>query len=149
GALFRSGVLLNSGEAIERLAAVDTILFDKTGTLTLPEPEVVNAADIPPDAFALAGPLALASPPPLSAATARAPNAKVRLSAIEEPAEGVRSEANGAELRLGRPSFCGADRGGGHRRRPRGICHRVPARRASACVRGASAVAQRCSRHHR
>jgi len=110
GALFRSGVLLNSGEAIERLAAVDTILFDKTGTLTLPEPEVVNAADIPPDAFALAGRLALASRHPLAAAIARATNAKVPLSAIEEPAEGVRSEANGAELRLGRPSFCGADR---------------------------------------
>ena len=36
GALFRAGVLMNSGEAIERLAGVDTILFDKTGTLTLP-----------------------------------------------------------------------------------------------------------------
>ena len=35
GALFRAGVLLNSGEGLERLAGVDTILFDKTGTLTL------------------------------------------------------------------------------------------------------------------
>src|SRR6266446_10651629 len=55
GALFRAGVLLNSGEGIERLAGVDTILFDKTGTLTLPEPEVINAADIPPERLALAG----------------------------------------------------------------------------------------------
>src|SRR6266478_2146505 len=60
GALFRAGVLLNSGEGIERLAGVDTILFDKTGTLTLPEPEVINAADIPPERLALAGRLALA-----------------------------------------------------------------------------------------
>ncbi len=33
GALFRAGVLLNAGDAIERLADADTIVFDKTGTL--------------------------------------------------------------------------------------------------------------------
>jgi P-type Cu2+ transporter len=109
GTLFRSGVLLNSGEAIERLAGVDTILFDKTGTLTLPEPEVVNAADIPPDRLALAGRLALASRHPLAAAVARAADAKAPLSAIEEPGQGVRGEWQGVELRLGRPSFCGAE----------------------------------------
>ena len=38
GALFRAGVILNAGDAIERLAEVDTVVFDKTGTLTLPEP---------------------------------------------------------------------------------------------------------------
>lgn len=35
GAMFRPGVLLSSGDAIERLAEVDRIIFDKTGTLTL------------------------------------------------------------------------------------------------------------------
>ena len=108
GALFRAGVLLNSGEAIERLAGVDTILFDKTGTLTLPEPEVVNAAEIPPDRLALAGRLALASRHPLAAAVARAAVPRRRSSAIEEPGQGVRCNHDGIELRLGRPSFCGA-----------------------------------------
>ena len=51
GAMFRAGVLLNSGNAIERLAEVDRVIFDKTGTLTLPELEVVNAADIPEEVF--------------------------------------------------------------------------------------------------
>ena len=46
GALFRAGVILNAGDAIERLAEADTIIFDKTGTLTLPEPRVANAAAI-------------------------------------------------------------------------------------------------------
>jgi P-type Cu2+ transporter len=110
GALFRSGVLLNSGEAIERLAGIDTILFDKTGTLTLPQPEVINAANIPADHLALAGRLALASHHPLAAAVARAANAREPLSAIEEPGEGVRGEWQGVKLRLGRPSFCGAIR---------------------------------------
>ena len=66
GALFRSGVLLNSGDAIERLAKVDSVIFDKTGTLTLPEPEVVNAAEVPPEMLALAGRLALSSRHPLA-----------------------------------------------------------------------------------
>jgi P-type Cu2+ transporter len=108
GALFRSGVLLNSGEAIERLAGVDTILFDKTGTLTLPEPEVVNATTIPADRMALAGRLALSSRHPLAAAVARAAHAKEPLNAIEEAGQGVRCKHDGIELRLGRPSFCGA-----------------------------------------
>jgi Cu2+-exporting ATPase len=110
GALFRAGVLLNSGDAIERLAGVDTVVFDKTGTLTLPEPEVVNAADIPMNILTLAGRLALASRHPLAAAVARAADARVPLAgAIEEPGQGVRATLDGVELRLGRPSFCGAE----------------------------------------
>ena len=42
GAMFRTGVLLNSGDAIERLAEVDHAVFDKTGTLTLPELDVTQ-----------------------------------------------------------------------------------------------------------
>jgi Cu2+-exporting ATPase len=109
GALFRSGVLLNSGDAIERLAAVDTVVFDKTGTLTLPEPEVTNAADMPPDMLALAGQLALASSHPLAQAVVRASGAKTPLAgAMEEPGQGVRHVVNGTEIRLGRPAFCDA-----------------------------------------
>ncbi|WP_156438805.1 heavy metal translocating P-type ATPase, partial [Bradyrhizobium valentinum] len=59
GAMFRAGVLLNSGDAIERVAEIDRIIFDKTGTLTLPELDVVNSAAVPADVFELAGRLAL------------------------------------------------------------------------------------------
>ena len=44
GSLFRNGVILNGGDAIERLAEADTIVFDKTGTLTLPDPRVDETA---------------------------------------------------------------------------------------------------------
>jgi Cu2+-exporting ATPase len=111
GALFRAGVLLNTGDAIERLADVDSVVFDKTGTLTLPQPEVVNAADVPPDVLALAGRLALASSHPLAAAIARAAGAKQPLDGVvEEPGQGMRLVLDGHELRLGRPSWCGAER---------------------------------------
>lgn len=110
GALFGSGVLLNSGDAIERMAEVDRVIFDKTGTLTLPELDVANAAAIPADVFALAGRLALSSRHPVAAAIARTAGAKAPLQAVEEePGQGVRGVIDGIEVRLGRPSWCGAD----------------------------------------
>jgi Cu2+-exporting ATPase len=111
GAMFKAGVLLNSGDSIERLAEVDRVIFDKTGTLTLPELDVVNSANIPKHVFDLAGRLALASHHPVAAAVARASNAKSPLAGVvEEPGQGVRGFLDGEEVRLGRPSFCMADR---------------------------------------
>jgi Cu2+-exporting ATPase len=110
GALFRNGVLLNSGDAIERLAEVDRVVFDKTGTLTMPELDVANAASIPTDVFELAGRLALASHHPVATAVARAAGATTPLAGIEEiSGQGVHGYVKGLEIRLGRPSFCGAD----------------------------------------
>src|SRR3954470_5569917 len=110
GAMFQAGVLLNSGDSIERLADVDRVIFDKTGTLTLPELDVVNSAGIPPDVLHLAGRLALASHHPVAAAVARASNASSPLAGVlEEPGQGVRGFVDGEEVRLGRPSFCKAD----------------------------------------
>ena len=110
GAMFKAGVLLNSGDAIERVADVDRIIFDKTGTLTLPDLEVVNAADVPEFVLGLAGQLALSSRHPVAAAVARTANAKTPIvGAVEEPGQGVRATVGGLEARLGRPSFCGAE----------------------------------------
>jgi P-type Cu2+ transporter len=110
GSLFGSGVLLNSGDAIERMAAVDRVIFDKTGTLTLPELDVVNAASIPQDVLQLAGRMALSSHHPVAAALARASGASSPLMGIEEESgRGVHGMLDGLEIRLGRPSYCGAD----------------------------------------
>jgi Cu2+-exporting ATPase len=108
GTLFRSGVILNAGDAIERLAEVDTVVFDKTGTLTLPEPRVDNAADLDPDLLEAAARLALSSRHPLAAALAREARARVPYAgAVEEPGQGVRAVIDGVEARLGSPGFCG------------------------------------------
>lgn len=110
GAMFKAGVLLNSGDAIERLAEADHVIFDKTGTLTLPDLEVMNAADIPADIFELAGRLALSSHHPVAAAVAQAAGARSPIvGAVEEAGQGVRATVDGVELRLGRPSFCRAE----------------------------------------
>jgi Cu2+-exporting ATPase len=108
GRLFRSGVLLNAGDAIERLAEVDTVVFDKTGTLTLPEPRIAHAASFPRDLVESAARLALSSRHPLAAALAReAEDRSPFPGAVEQPGEGVRAVVNGIEMRLGSRAFCG------------------------------------------
>ncbi len=107
GQLFRCGVILNSGDAVERIAAVDTIVFDKTGTLTLPEPCVDDAA-IAPDLLEAAARLALSSRHPLAAALSRQARQRIPYAgAVEEPGLGVRAAIDGAEARLGSAPFCG------------------------------------------
>jgi len=108
GALFRASVILNAGDAIERLSEINTVVFDKTGTLTLPEPRVANAAEIVPDLLERAARLALSSRHPLAAAVAREARERVPFEgASEEPGQGVRALIEAAEARLGSASFCG------------------------------------------
>jgi Cu2+-exporting ATPase len=108
GLLFRSGVLLNAGDAVERFAEVDTVVFDKTGTLTNPEPSLVAPEAIPADVLERAGRLALSSRHPLALALVSYAGGKAPiLGATEEPGSGVRAELDGVELKLGSAGFCG------------------------------------------
>ncbi len=108
GALFRAGVILNAGDAIERLGEADTVIFDKTGTLTLPEPRVVDAAAIDPELLQLAARLALSSRHPLAVALAREGLSRIPYDgATEEPGQGVRAKLGGVAARLGSAEFCG------------------------------------------
>ena len=107
GQLFRSGVILNGGDAIERIAEVDTIIFDKTGTLTLPDP-IVDTTSLDPQLLERAARLALSSHHPLAAALARRARQRVPYpDAVEEPGRGVRALIDGKEARLGSAAFCG------------------------------------------
>ncbi|MBI3704294.1 MAG: heavy metal translocating P-type ATPase [Rhizobiales bacterium] len=109
GALFRAGVILNAGDAVERLAEADTVVFDKTGTLTLPEPRVVNATAIAPELLQTAARLALSSRHPLAMALAREAAIRTPIDgAQEEPGQGVRVVIDGVEARLGSAEFCAA-----------------------------------------
>lgn len=84
GRLFRNGILLNAGDAIERLAIVDTIVFDKTGTLTDPHPRLLDADTIDPALLQRAGRLALASRHPLARALAEAAGVDEALDHVRE-----------------------------------------------------------------
>jgi P-type Cu2+ transporter len=115
GALFRAGVILNAGDAIERLGEADTVIFDKTGTLTLPEPRVVNAGDVEPELLQMAARLALSSRHPLAVALAREGASHIPFDrATEEPGQGVRAMIDGVEARLGSAEFCGVAQAAAH-----------------------------------
>jgi Cu2+-exporting ATPase len=104
GRLFKRGVLVKSGDALERLAQADVVVFDKTGTLTLARPRLVSVVDR--DILVEATTLARASRHPLSRALVEAagPGAAVK-GAREKPGEGVEAEIDGVVARLGRRSF--------------------------------------------
>jgi Cu2+-exporting ATPase len=113
GRLFRRGLLVKDGTALERLAEVDTVVFDKTGTLTLGRPEAANLSDHPPEAVALAAGLARASAHPLARALFEAAGAAgIRPAAVEDvrevPGYGVEGRAGGRRVRLGRAAWAGA-----------------------------------------
>lgn len=110
GRLFRAGILLNAGDAIERFAEIDTVVFDKTGTLTLPQGGVVHGCDIDPVTRERAARLALASRHPLAVALAREARDKRPFPETrEDKGEGVSAMIDGVVARLGSLAFCGLD----------------------------------------
>ncbi|WGM38322.1 heavy metal translocating P-type ATPase [Caulobacter sp. NIBR1757] len=107
GRLFRRGVLVKSGAALERLAEVDHVVFDKTGVLTEGRPRLLS--DIPA-VITAAAPLARASRHPLARALAeRAGEGPVAEDVVEVAGQGVEGLINGRRARLGRAEFVGVE----------------------------------------
>ncbi len=114
GKLFRMGLLIKDGTALERLAEVDCVVFDKTGTLTLGTPEPTNLDDHSEDASRVALALARGSSHPLAQALARALTDRgiqpVALDAVQEvPGYGIEGLWQGDRVRLGRAAWVGAE----------------------------------------
>ena len=108
GRLLRRGVLVKSGDALERLASADTVVFDKTGTLTLGSPALIDSDAVPADVLALAASLAAASRHPLSRAlAAAAPAVAPAEDVAETPGCGLSLATAEGEIRLGRAAWCG------------------------------------------
>jgi Cu2+-exporting ATPase len=109
GRLMKRGVLVKSADALERLAAVDTLVFDKTGTLTTGRPELQNLRQIPAADLALAAAMAAESRHPLARALCRAagPRPALGVAVSEHPGDGLEAEIGGELLRLGRRGWCG------------------------------------------
>jgi Cu2+-exporting ATPase len=86
--LMRSGILLKSADALERLTDVDTVVFDKTGTLTLGRLDLQPGAD--PALLKIAAGIAANSRHPLARALTRAtPDAPVLGGVTEHPGAGL------------------------------------------------------------
>ncbi|MEM9474336.1 MAG: heavy metal translocating P-type ATPase [Pseudomonadota bacterium] len=113
GKLYRRGLLIKSGTALERLAEVDTVVFDKTGTLTMGLPQPQDLGDLPTRDVQVALALAAGSAHPLARALAGAGDAAglrpARVTDVSEvPGYGVEGTWDGTRVRLGRADWVGA-----------------------------------------
>ena len=116
GRLFRSGVMIKDGAALEKLSGVDTVIFDKTGTLTKGQPALVSPLMVSTDTLALAAGLAQASKHPLSQALVREATKRgltpVTIAEVaEHPGLGLSGQYLGEPLKLGSRAWCGMEEG--------------------------------------
>ncbi len=111
GRLFRAGLLVKDGTALERLAEVDTVVFDKTGTLTMPAAGR-DTLDAQAQSIALA--LTKNSTHPVAQAIAASLDgvAPANITNQEElPGRGLRAVCDGQVVRLGSGAWLGAKAG--------------------------------------
>ncbi len=107
GLLYKNGVFLKSGDALERLAAVDHVVFDKTGTLTLGSPVLIEEG-LDDATLMRAAELARASRHPLSRALVSAAGAGPLAKSVKEHAGlGLEGEIGGVPSRLGSAEWVG------------------------------------------
>lgn len=116
GKLFRRGLLIKDGTALERLAEIDTVVFDKTGTLTMGAPRPQNLSDLSPEALSVAMALAEGSSHPLARALHEVAMGQGATPATledlrEVPGYGVEGQWQGQTVRLGRANWIGAEEG--------------------------------------
>lgn len=110
GRLYRSGVLVKSGDALERLAEADLAAFDKTGTLTIGKPQLVNRDTITDADFERAALLARTSRHPLSRAIADLAGMGAAADGVTEtPGGGLEAVIDGQRVRLGSASWMGIE----------------------------------------
>ena len=108
GKLFRAGLLIKSGTALERLARVDTVVFDKTGTLTLGLPRPSNLHTLTQTQISVATALAAASSHPLAQALRGLGQAAGVTDLHEVSGYGIEGIWQSAPVRLGRAVWVGA-----------------------------------------
>ena len=112
GMLFKRGIMIKDGAALEKLSEIDTVVFDKTGTLTLGSPHLKGLPAAPADMLSLAHGLARESRHPLSKALSdglrKSGIAATALDGLaEHPGQGLEGDWKGEALRLGSRSWCG------------------------------------------
>ena len=109
GRLFKRGVFVRSGDALERLAQIDMVMLDKTGTVTLGRPRLANGDEIPQHVLQRAAQLARASRHPFARALAELMGeGPIADDAREIPGEGVEGLVEGMPARLGKRAFAAA-----------------------------------------
>ncbi|MCS7242912.1 heavy metal translocating P-type ATPase [Candidatus Caldatribacterium sp.] len=106
------GILVKSGEVLERAQGVTTVVFDKTGTLTRGKPtvtDVLSFSGTPAELLALAASLEVRSEHPLATAFLSRVKEESLLHEVREfsvvPGKGVVGVVDGTTYFLGSPRF--------------------------------------------
>mgnify|MGYP003133872914 CR=1 FL=1 len=109
GRLFKKGILVKSGDALERLSKINMAIFDKTGTLTLGKPALQGEYD--QGTLQMAASLASQSAHPLSKAIVNAyDGALINIENIEEiSGQGLQGIYKGQVVKLGSRKWCGVE----------------------------------------
>lgn len=107
GKLMAQGILVKSGDALERLARIDTIMLDKTGTLTRGQPSLQQGYD--EEMLSIAASLASYSQHPLSVALRKAyQGEELKIDKVEEiKGKGLTGVYQGQTIKLGSRDFIG------------------------------------------
>lgn len=106
--LLAGGVIMRTGDGLEKIAQIEKIYFDKTGTLT--SPDFILKTEIPEDIARLIASMASKSSHPISKALAKIYSGKlIDLDVKETKGYGLTAKYKGKLLVLGKPDFCGAD----------------------------------------
>ena len=109
GRLFRNGIMMRDGAALERAAAVSSVVFDKTGTLTHGEFALEAQPTGETTAFQMAANLAAHSTHALARGLVEAARRiePMQGKITEYPGQGVEAVTDDGIWRLGSFAFCG------------------------------------------
>ena len=109
GQAAKLGVLIKGGEALERLAQIQTVVLDKTGTITEGRPTVTRYTGTAEDLPYIAS-LEAASEHPLAQAIVRYANSTpLTVTNFQaEPGQGATGIINGHTVKVGRPAWVGS-----------------------------------------
>lgn len=105
--LMKNGILVKSGDALERLAEIDMVIFDKTGTLTTGRPTLESSCDN--DMLQIAASLCVHSAHPLSRALSDVYTGEVLsvTDAEEISGKGISAHYKIQHIRVGSRAWCG------------------------------------------
>lgn len=110
----KKGILVKSGEALEKLRETDVVVFDKTGSLTIGSPKLLDNIDLSTtkstslEFLKLAASLTKNSRHPIAQAISASYDGELEeLQIKESQGLGLEAEFGGKILRLGRKEFCG------------------------------------------
>jgi len=105
GRLFKEGILIKTGNGLERLAKTKTVIFDKTGTLTTGRFKALNLSALSQNEIEVAAALARHSNHPYARALHGIKTNIEPDNIVEIPGQGLSAEIAGQSVKFGSAEF--------------------------------------------